>query len=127
MELNKGQIARTKKFLLDIGVKNIETDYVRKIGRGNKKNDSQNGINELCGKCTDGGICITSSGDAYPCVFSRFWNLGNIKDGIQNIFYNSSFKEFRKAIKENDVIESKDKIDITPDNLERSNCLLHYS
>jgi len=98
--LNTHTIDDTKALLKNIGVFNISVDKTRGIGRGNDSINTQSQIDELCGKCWKGKLCVTSSGEIYPCVFSRFWSVGNARDGLNKILESERLLEFRLQQKE---------------------------
>lgn len=124
MKANEGMIEQTISFLSELGVVNIEVDQVRGIGRGKNDHDSETRLDELCGKCTNGGICVTSTGQAYPCVFSRFWPLGNIKEGVKNIYNGTPFNEFRREL---ELKMKQQKVEERIELIDEAECLLHYS
>lgn len=97
---NAGHAERAKRFLEDIGVSEIRIDSQRGVGRGATQSiSSLNPMAELCGECWKGKLCITSSGRTYPCVFSRFADLGNVKEGVRNVLDCDALAEFRDALK----------------------------
>jgi MoaA/NifB/PqqE/SkfB family radical SAM enzyme len=72
-------IAKTRAFLMDLGVeeKRIGIDRIRGVGRGaNLIQEDQ--ISALCGKCANHRCVITATGEVYPCVFSRSLIIGNV-------------------------------------------------
>jgi radical SAM protein with 4Fe4S-binding SPASM domain len=55
-------------------------------------------MDELCGHCWRGNLCVDPNGNAYPCVFSRFAPVGNfMTDGVKGIVEGRKLKEFRQA------------------------------
>lgn len=96
---NAKHIDATHKFLTDIGVQSIGVDHVRGVGRGSTATNREPSIDELCGKCWKGKLCVTPSGEIFPCVFSRFWPVGQVKDGLLNILKGSTLKEFRTLVR----------------------------
>src|SRR5437016_14468404 len=77
-----------------MGVSEIRVDFQRGVGRGAAGLSSEP-ISELCGECWKGKLCVTSSGCAYPCVFSRFAKVGMAKRGITTIHADERPTEFR--------------------------------
>jgi len=63
--------------LRSIGVERVETDDVRRIGRGARGHGAD--ISQLCGHCNDGKLGVLPSGDVVPCVLSRWVILGNAR------------------------------------------------
>jgi radical SAM protein with 4Fe4S-binding SPASM domain len=55
-------------------------------------------MDELCGSCWAGKLCITASGDAYPCVFSRFIKVGNVlTDTVGDLVNGEALRAFRRV------------------------------
>jgi MoaA/NifB/PqqE/SkfB family radical SAM enzyme len=101
MQENAGHSARAKGFLEQLGVSEVKIDFQRGVGRGGQLIQSLNPMDELCGECWKGKLCVTSSGRVYPCVFSRFADLGTAQSGIQNIVNDNALLEFRTALRNN--------------------------
>jgi MoaA/NifB/PqqE/SkfB family radical SAM enzyme len=60
-----------------VGVTSIGIDRTRRVGRaavGSKPDASQ-----LCGKCGNGCLAISPEGTVWPCVFSRWLPVGNVR------------------------------------------------
>lgn len=94
---NTSTINETKKTLTDMGVKKIGIDRVREVGRGERTIKTNSQMDELCGKCWQGKLCVTPTGEIFPCVFSRFYSLGNAKDGIANALSTNRLFSFRSS------------------------------
>jgi MoaA/NifB/PqqE/SkfB family radical SAM enzyme len=93
---NPAHSERAKRLLASNGVSDIRIDQQRKMGRAAQDLHQLDPMKELCGECWKGKLCITPSGQAYPCVFSRFAHIGNVKaGGIQNILYDIRLARFR--------------------------------
>jgi MoaA/NifB/PqqE/SkfB family radical SAM enzyme len=101
MEENQKQVPQTVEFLKSLGVNSIGGDKLRKVGRSaiNDNNESEQ-FDELCGECWKGNLCITSSGDTFPCIFSRKTNIGNAKMGLGSLLESQTLGNFRVAVKE---------------------------
>jgi MoaA/NifB/PqqE/SkfB family radical SAM enzyme len=99
MEENEGQAPLAKEFLIGLGVKNIGLDFQRGIGRGSHVKSSSP-MSELCGQCWKGTLCVTSNAVAYPCVFARFKEIGNIRNGIASVIEGADLISFRGEVKE---------------------------
>lgn len=105
MEQNFGQASGTISFLHSIGVNNIKVDHQRGVGRAQplttiESRPSDEQYHELCGECWKGKLCVTSTGAAYPCVFSRNTMLGNAKAGLRQILSSRKLLKFRDKIEE---------------------------
>ncbi len=87
MEENKGQGERTAHFLRNLGVSDIGSDRQRGVGRAGLVGLAQplDQLDELCGRCWNGKLCVTATGASYPCVFSRATLIGNAKHGLEAI------------------------------------------
>lgn len=100
MEENAGEAWRSRKFLQSMGVNTISSDRMRGVGRGNRatQNIKTERFEELCGKCGHGKLCVSPSGAAFPCVFSRATSVGNAKHGLTSILKNVKLREFRERM-----------------------------
>ncbi|MGI8308126.1 radical SAM/SPASM domain-containing protein [Saccharopolyspora hattusasensis] len=64
--------------LRELGVTEIGIDHLRQVGRGVRT--GQAGLDQLCGHCGDGKIAVSPTGEVWPCVFSRWMPMGNVRD-----------------------------------------------
>jgi MoaA/NifB/PqqE/SkfB family radical SAM enzyme len=97
VERDPAQLRRAKRFLKDLGVKSIDTDRVRGIGRGRQMVPGARPAAELCGYCWQGKLSVDADGRAYPCVFSRFVPVGNVLDEeLPSILAGDALKSFRR-------------------------------
>lgn len=92
---NLGHGQRARLFLNDLGVSDIRVDFQRGIGRGAQQLYSTEPMSQLCGECWKGKLCVTQSGAAYPCVFSRFARVGTARNGIRQIVDGDELLAFR--------------------------------
>lgn len=94
---NIGQWTQTKRYLEGLGVDGIGFDRERRIGRSE---DAANAdpMGQLCGQCSKGRLCVTSEGRAYPCVFSRFVELGDPRTGLATILASPSLGAFQMEL-----------------------------
>jgi hypothetical protein len=65
------------QLLRAMGVTNIGFDRLREVGRGIRAGEE--GVKQLCGNCIRGVIAISPDGMVWPCVFSRFLPIGNVR------------------------------------------------
>lgn len=68
---------QARKTLTALGVTDIGYDDLRQVGRGVR--DRRPGPEQLCGRCADGVLAVASDGTAWPCVFSRWLPVGNVR------------------------------------------------
>ncbi|MGH2436430.1 MAG: radical SAM protein [bacterium] len=96
---NAAHLRKTRKFLRSLGVDEIGTDRVRGVGRGEQFVPGEKPLDELCGRCWSGKLCIDASGDAHPCVFSRFATVGNVlEEGLGTIVAGARLRAFRRGM-----------------------------
>jgi radical SAM protein with 4Fe4S-binding SPASM domain len=100
MPENVDDVEATKEVLRELGVKSIGTDRVRGIGRGKTDLRVENSFQELCGACWRGQLVIDSQGEVFPCVFSRFYRIGNVSSGLRSILHDEKLHTFRRKVKE---------------------------
>jgi MoaA/NifB/PqqE/SkfB family radical SAM enzyme len=100
MHENSGHGERARQFLEKVGVTDVKIDLQRGIGRAAKTAGENDLMGELCGECWRGKLCVTSSGSAYPCVFSRFAEVGSARDGVGLIVNDDRLINFRRALKD---------------------------
>jgi MoaA/NifB/PqqE/SkfB family radical SAM enzyme len=61
-----------------LGVADIGVDRVRQVGRGVR--DAAPDIAQLCGGCAGLSLAVSPVGDAWPCAFSRWLRVGNVRE-----------------------------------------------
>lgn len=93
------ELRATIALLRDLGVVDYRVDRVRGIGRAAAIQQRADPMAELCGRCADSTLCMTSSGVAYPCVMSRCAPLGHAKDGLTTLLHGASLADFRKRLR----------------------------
>lgn len=99
MDANAHDMPRTRRMLDEAGVHAVNVDRLRGLGRGAGERPPQRKLKELCGRCGNGKVCVSVSGEIYPCVFARFAALGQIKDGgLGAAFGGTPLREFREAL-----------------------------
>ncbi|MER7791575.1 SPASM domain-containing protein [Streptomyces sp. NPDC097640] len=65
--------------LVAMGVKQINIDRVRAVGRGAELGTTPS-VNELRGRCGRGRAAVLPDGELALCVLSRFMPCGNVKE-----------------------------------------------
>ncbi|MGH2942087.1 MAG: radical SAM/SPASM domain-containing protein [Solirubrobacteraceae bacterium] len=63
-----------------LGVVDVDVDRLREVGRGVRGGET--GVAQLCGRCGEGVVAISASGEVWPCVFSRWLPIGNVRDRL---------------------------------------------
>lgn len=78
------------------GVQKVGYDRLRHVGRGVR--DQQPSAAQLCGRCGDGVAAISPDGWVWPCVFSRWLPIGNVRrQPLREIFSGLSAARARLA------------------------------
>jgi MoaA/NifB/PqqE/SkfB family radical SAM enzyme len=95
MPENEGTIDASIALLREIGVKSIQVDRLRGIGRGGNEIDP---FKELCGNCWRGSLAINASGDISPCIFSHFNSVGHADMGLKAVLENEALTTFRSRM-----------------------------
>jgi MoaA/NifB/PqqE/SkfB family radical SAM enzyme len=101
---NRTHVERAVAFLHRLGVRDIGVDAERGIGRGRSR--AADGaaaatgetLSQLCGRCGKARLCVTSTGDIYPCVFSRKTPLGDARDGLRAALGSAALAGFCTAL-----------------------------
>jgi MoaA/NifB/PqqE/SkfB family radical SAM enzyme len=93
MEHNKGHYDRVKRFLSGFGVSHVGFDRARRFGRANTSSVAS--MDQLCGKCSNGNLCIDVNGDVSACIMSKPWKFGNVRhDSLDTIFNSPCRRSF---------------------------------
>lgn len=84
--------------LRSLGVEGeVRVDRLRQVGRGVRDGDPE--LGELCGQCGDGRVAIAPDGSVWPCVFSRWLPVGNVRqDSLANILVGPRMTETASAL-----------------------------
>jgi MoaA/NifB/PqqE/SkfB family radical SAM enzyme len=100
-ECNAGHGPRALEFLKMLGVQTARIDRQRGVGRGGSNRLGGDGerYEELCGECWKDKLCVTSSGDVFPCVFSRATRLGRADAGLAEILTSATLTDFRRTVR----------------------------
>ena len=97
MEENGGMSSDTVAFLAGLGVKNIGIQRARKFGRANPTGNEE--MSELCGSCSGDTICISPDGKVSPCVMSKKWSVGSVREStLADILASERLFSVRKEI-----------------------------
>jgi MoaA/NifB/PqqE/SkfB family radical SAM enzyme len=81
-----------------LGVTEIRLDRLRQVGRGVR--DQQPGIEQLCGRCANDVVAISSDGSVRPCIFARWLPVGNVHESsLSEIINGAIFATTRTQLK----------------------------
>lgn len=104
MEENEGRFEATKALLKELGIERVAHDHVRGFGRGaeSKAADAPGSqFGDLCGQCWKGSVCVTATGDAFPCIMSRAFKVGNVlEQGLVSVVSSKALRGFRREQKD---------------------------
>jgi hypothetical protein len=99
MPQNEATEIETIAFLRNLGVGSIGIDRIRAFGRGNKHKKPN--MQELCGSCWKGSLCVSPTGIASPCIMSKSWSVGSVKGyGLSGVVHSSDLADIRRTIYE---------------------------
>jgi Radical SAM superfamily/4Fe-4S single cluster domain/Iron-sulfur cluster-binding domain len=102
-ELNAGHWQRTADFLEGLGVTQVGHDITRGFGRGAAQ-AKECDAGELCGQCWDERLCIAPDGGASPCIMSKAWPLGNIRQAsVEQIAFSQETIKTRSWLHANQI------------------------
>lgn len=71
------RVEQARSQLAALGLTEISADRLRQVGRGVRNQEPS--LAQLCGGCGNGKIAISPSGEVWPCVFSRWMPVGNVR------------------------------------------------
>lgn len=77
--LPEQDVTETEEMLRTLGITNVTVDTVRGIGRGAAHNQPLRPVDALCGQCATARAAVDPEGWVYPCVFSRWLKIGNVR------------------------------------------------
>lgn len=60
----------------DVGINEVKVDHQRPFGRATGAEEQ---LQNLCGACANGTLCIGPSGEVSPCIMSKSWGIGSVK------------------------------------------------
>lgn len=98
MKENDQSIGGTVDFLKSLGIRDVKVDRERKVGRSSSHDHLEDKDGELCGNCWKGTLCISASGEVFPCVFSRHHKLGDARSPLREIVESKRTHEVRRHL-----------------------------
>lgn len=112
MKENASTVEATRAFLGRMGVDNFGTDRVRNFGRA--ADDAESCMDELCGSCAGGTLCVTPTGAVFPCIMAKSWPLGSVRDmTLRDIVASDRLRSVRQQI--HDSTQGPVRMGCTPD------------
>ncbi|WP_315836055.1 radical SAM protein [Bradyrhizobium prioriisuperbiae] len=96
------EVTATRRFLQQLGVRSINIDSTRAMGRGGAAAEVSTAANStaaLCGRCWEGKLCITADGQAMPCTFARQFTVGHITAGLDSVLRGAPLQQFRHRLR----------------------------
>lgn len=98
-------VSATVAHLEALGIVDIGVDQLRQVGRGMR--DARPEVEQLCGRCADGSLAVSPTGEVWPCVFARWLALGNVREiGLAAI--NDAAQEVRAGLRRSFSIRADD-------------------
>jgi len=77
IDVSDGQhVEAAQRELTNLGASSIGYDRLRQVGRGVRNQNPD--VSQLCGHCAQGVAAVSTSGEVWPCVFSRWLPVGNV-------------------------------------------------
>lgn len=98
--MNHDAIAETAGWLSALGVSSVAVDRERGVGRAIERHVAASQLDELCGHCWEGKLCVGSQGMIYPCVFSRGYPVGTMAEGLPAVLEGEPLKAFRESYRD---------------------------
>jgi MoaA/NifB/PqqE/SkfB family radical SAM enzyme len=91
------RVNEAEKLLKKLGVTDIGYDGLRQVGRGIR--DQNASIDQLCGNCAKSVLAISPTGDVWPCVFSRWLPVGNVRvQSLSEVLASAAIAETRRTL-----------------------------
>ncbi|MPZ84045.1 MAG: radical SAM protein [Actinophytocola sp.] len=83
--------------LRGLGVTEFGRDHLRQVGRGVRT--EQPSLAQLCGHCGQDKIAIAPDGSVWPCVFSRWITVGNVRErSLAEIITGPTMRQTEEAL-----------------------------
>jgi MoaA/NifB/PqqE/SkfB family radical SAM enzyme len=98
MPQNDGLTDATVSFLKhELHVHTVKVDRLRHFGRAGAGDKD---MHELCGACAKGTLCVGVDGKVSPCIMSKHWGVGSIREtSLAEIVYSSRLNKFRTDLR----------------------------
>ncbi len=79
---------QASRMLVDLGLDEVRYDDLRGVGRG-ARTDAEPDTSVLCGRCAHGNLAVAPDGTVWPCVFTRWLPVGNVREQSLSTILNS--------------------------------------
>jgi MoaA/NifB/PqqE/SkfB family radical SAM enzyme len=101
-DANSGHGPEAIAFLRQLGVQHVGFDQERGDTVTAEPLPQPEGerFERLCGQCWKGKLCVTPSGEAFPCVFSCATRLGDVRQGLSTILESRRLQGFRQRVQQ---------------------------
>jgi MoaA/NifB/PqqE/SkfB family radical SAM enzyme len=100
--LDDQRVVQAESDLRTLGVTAIGRDRVRGVGRAAIATPD---VAELCGRCGRAQAAVSSDGDVWPCVLSRWMRAGNVREQpLAEILGGAAMSELVAAIPERSAV-----------------------
>ena len=98
MPQNEGLTEVTINFLKDeLEVQTVKIDRLRRFGRGGTGDQD---MHELCGACANGTLCVGVDGKVSPCIMSKHWGVGSVREmSLAEIVYSARLNSLRADLR----------------------------
>lgn len=81
LQSQRSEQARNQLDSLNLG--EVRYDDLRGVGRG-AATDTEPDTSVLCGRCAHGNLAVAPDGQVWPCVFTRWLPVGNVREQSLN-------------------------------------------
>lgn len=99
MASNANHVDGAERMLTAMGVHTITVDRIRGIGRGADEVHPEEQLDEMCGGCGRGQLCVSSDGKVSPCVFSHFWPVSDASAPLASALKRPELHRFRELVR----------------------------
>ena len=108
---NEDTVETAKRFLHSLGIDDVGVDRNRLVGRGAGLTPNQCKVqgegspySQLCGSCAHARLAVTATGRIFPCVFSRFYPVGEfLEQGLAGAVNSKILASFRQELQKDKV------------------------
>ncbi len=110
---NEQDVAATAKMLRELGLDDVGVDRMRRFGRAAGPAGSRR-VDELCGSCGGANAAVDPHGSVYPCVFSRWLRVGNVRaEPLPEVLRGETMRATKRSL--NEQFERREAVSETPE------------